>query len=289
MRCFHCLAVVILLTGCSPLSLANAVLVPHEAEVDWDVAYGPLPRQRLDVYRPPDPLQPARPIVVFFYGGGWDSGERGDYRFVGEALSAAGFVAVVPDYRLYPQVRFPAFVQDGAAAVAWARANAAAYGGDPRRLVLAGHSAGAHIAALLATVPRWRESRGLSLEAVRGVVGLAGPYAFHPQRYPGTKDIFAGLDDEDLARPIAQVGPASRPMVLLHGLADRTVQPRNSLEMAEALRANGVAAQVETYEGVGHVGLLLGFYPLLPSRAPVTQAVRDAVQRLSAPAGEAGG
>ncbi|WP_254606600.1 alpha/beta hydrolase, partial [Sphingomonas bacterium] len=160
--------------ACSPLRTFDAV-VPKDGGVRLVVrgaAFGPDPRQRLDVYAPKD--TPAngrsRPVIVFFYGGSWSSGTRAGYSFVGRALAARGFVVAIPDYRLVPQVRFPAFLRDNAAAVRWVRGHIAASGGDPDRLVLAGHSAGAYDAAMLALDPRWL---GADRAAVRGWAGLA--------------------------------------------------------------------------------------------------------------------
>ena len=134
--------------GCSPAVVLNA-LAPDGLAREAGLAYGEGPSRRLDVYAPPAAGGP-RPVVVFFYGGSWQNGKREDYRFAGAALAAEGFVAMVPDYRKYPEVRFPGFVEDGASAVAWARREAARFGGDPSKLWVMGHSAGAHIAALLA-------------------------------------------------------------------------------------------------------------------------------------------
>jgi acetyl esterase/lipase len=107
------------MSSCAPASLLNA-LVPSGTYILSDgIPYGEGPRRRLDVYRPGEAGPGPRPVVVFFYGGSWQNGNRADYRFVGEALAAMGFVAVLPDYRLHPDGLFPGFVEDGAAAVRW--------------------------------------------------------------------------------------------------------------------------------------------------------------------------
>jgi acetyl esterase/lipase len=265
--------------GCSPLGVLNAALVRSNAEVETGIAYGGQDRQMLDLYRPATPGTAPAPVVVFFYGGSWTSGERRDYRFVGQALAAEGIVAIVPDYRLSPAVAFPTFVEDGAAAVAWAAANAARYGGDPDRIVVVGHSAGAYIAALLATDPSYLAAQGLPLTRIRGMVGEAGPYSFHPLSWVPTRDVFAGLTEEDKARPIAQVGPQARPMVLLHGAADDTVKPSNTTEMADRLHAAGVPVETRLYPGLGHIGLLLTFYPAFRGKAPAFQDLVAAVKQ----------
>ena len=167
--------------GWSPVALLNTVdrLYPDRGDKARrsaeGVRFGPHARHHLDVWVPSHPTSAKLPVVVFFYGGGWVAGERGDYAFAGRAFASNGFVAVVPDYRLVPGVRFPAFVKDGALAVKWARDHAAEYGGDPERLTLSGHSAGAYIAAMLALDPRFLRNAGIDPKAVRAAALLAGP------------------------------------------------------------------------------------------------------------------
>src|SRR5687767_4233845 len=147
-------------SGCSRFDLLNAMVPTGGYVRTRDVAYGTLPRQKLDVYRPRGATS-LSPLVVFFYGGDWQTGSKRDYRFVTQALASRGFVAVMPDYRLYPEAVFPAFVEDGALAVRWARNHAALIGGDGRRIHLMGHSAGAHIAALLTLDEHYLRDVGL--------------------------------------------------------------------------------------------------------------------------------
>jgi acetyl esterase/lipase len=252
------LGLVLVLSGCSPLAVLNVGLPKDSYRLTEDVVYGVDPRQRLDVYVPAGAVT-GRPVVVFFYGGSWKSGRRQNYRFMGEALTSRGFVAVVADYRLYPDVRFPAFVGDGAAAVAWVRANIAGYGGNPRKVFLMGHSAGAHIAALLALDERYLAAVGESPKDLSGVIGVAGPYAFDPLQYRTIRPIFAGLTDPDQARPIAFADGAAPPMLLLHGEDDRTVYPANSLALAHRLKQAGNGATVIAYPDLGHIAILLAF------------------------------
>src|SRR5687768_4052949 len=174
----------ITLAGCSPAGLLNGI-----SRVSGDgnsrlavrgAAYGPLPRNKLDVWVPASPPDGPLPVVIFFYGGGWVSGDRGDYGFAGRAFAAQGFVTIVADYRLVPEVRFPAFLQDGALAVKWARDNVARYGGDPGRISLAGHSAGAYQAAMLALDRRYLRAAGVDPAIVRAAALLAAPTDFYP-------------------------------------------------------------------------------------------------------------
>lgn len=244
------------LAACVPAGVVN-VLVPSSGyEVREGLSYGLSPRQALDVYVPAAAPAPA-PVIVFIYGGGWDSGARGYFRFVGEAFARLGYVVVIPDYRLYPEVRFPEFVQDAAGAMHWVRDNIAGMGGDADRLVLMGHSAGAHIAALLATDRRYLEAVDVPPESIRAFVGLAGPYAFNPLEYDSTRPIFATVDDPAEAKPIAFVTGDEPPMLLLHGADDTTVLPKNSIEMTERVNGSGGSARLITYDGVGHIGLIL--------------------------------
>ncbi len=223
-----------------------------------DVAYGPLPRQRLDLYLPHEP-RARRRLVVFVYGGGWDAGSRRTYRFIGHMLAASGFAVAIPDYRLFPEARFPDFIEDTAAAVAWLAANARGHGVGGGRMALVGHAAGAYNAAIVALDPRYLEAAGSSPDVVAGVVGLAGPYAFNPMIYEETRAIFATSEAEpERAQPVRLVRPGAPPMLLGHGAMDQRVLPLNSLRLAEAMRDAGGQATARLYPRQGHVGVLLG-------------------------------
>lgn len=253
--------------ACSPLRAFNAV-VPHDGgiSVKRGIAYGADPRQRLDVYVPTGRASSPRPVIVFFYGGSWNSGVREGYGFAGRALASAGFIVVVPDYRLVPAVRFPAFLEDGAAAVRWVRGNVAAFGGDGGRLVLAGHSAGAYNAAMLALDPRWL---GPDRAAVRGLIGLAGPYDFLPFDQPAAVAAFGQWPRPAETQPVRFVEAGDPPALLLTGADDTIVRPRNSDALAAKLRAVGVPVERKDYAGMGHVGIITALARPFRSRAPV--------------------
>ncbi|HYN38570.1 MAG TPA: alpha/beta hydrolase [Rhodospirillales bacterium] len=250
-----------LLSACSPITALNDLLVPDDGwSAQRDIDYGPDVRQRLDVYTPSGLRTAARtpaPVVVFFYGGSWSGGRRAWYRFVGEAFTRRGYIVVIPDYRVYPEVRFPTFVEDGAAAVAWVRTHAADFGGDPDRVFLMGHSAGAHIAALLVTDRRYLAAQGIDERAVRGMIGLAGPYAFDPSQYASTRPIFASAPEIESTQPVSFVEGGEPPMLLLHGASDRTVFPVNSFALADRIRATGGTVDVIEYRGMGHIRIVL--------------------------------
>jgi acetyl esterase/lipase len=246
-----------LLAGCSASGLVNALLPTGHYARHAALAYGDDARQRLDLYVPNDAAsKPKAPVIVFFYGGRWQGGTRDDYRFIGEALTAEGFIAVIPDYRVYPQVVFPAFVDDGAAAVRWTIDHIADYGGDPDRIILMGHSAGAHLAMLLALDRSYLSSAGVAPGHIRGVVGLAGPYDFLPLTDPELKPVFGPEDRLAATQPINFVSATEPPLLLLHGLADTTVSPRNSEHLAAAARAKQAQATLIEYPDYGHVGIL---------------------------------
>ena len=255
-------------SACSPLRTFDA-LVPKDrgaALVARDRVFTEGPRGRLDLYaptvRPPRPL----PVIVFFYGGSWNSGIKEGYGFVGRALAAQGFLVAVPDYRLVPEIRYPAFLEDGAAAVQWVRANARSFGGDPDRIVLAGHSAGAYNAAMLALDPRWL---GPDRTAVRGMVGLAGPYSFLPLDTAVTRAAFAGVPDLPSTQPIRHAHGDDPPALLLAGAEDDLVDPRQGGNLAQALNDAGAEAEARVYPGIGHVGILTAIARPLRGKAPV--------------------
>ena len=278
-RLVMALALSLVLPACSPLALVNA-LVPRDGyQRETDVTYGPEPRHRLDVYRPV-PAAESKTVVVFLYGGGWKKGERSHYRFVGEAFAARGYTVVIPDYRIYPKARFPDFVEDAAAAVGWVRRNIAAHGANPNRIVLVGHSAGAHIAALVTLDRRYLEAAGVPEGTIVGWAGLAGPYTFNPTTYPSTKAIFETAARVQDTRPVDFVHAEAPPALLLHGTDDDTVRPENSEGLARSLEAAGVSVRYVPLTDVGHIGILLALAKPFQSRAPVVDEITEFLERL---------
>ncbi len=260
-----------LLAACSPAGLLNVTVASGGVEVVRDVAFGPGPRDRMDIYRPPSAKDGAKggaPLVVFLYGGNWRTGERGIYPFVALPLARRGAVVAVPDYRLFPEVEFPDFLRDNARAVAWAMAHAAEWGADPARTVLVGHSAGAYNAAMLTLDPRWLAEAGSDRARLAGTVGLAGPYDFLPIT-GNTLPVFAAAGAGPETQPITYVDGRNPPMLLLTGADDETVQPRNTASLAARIRARGGQVDARTYPGLGHVGIIIAFAPLFQDRAPV--------------------
>lgn len=261
-----------LLPGCSPLRLINDLAPTDTYRRAADIAYGPHPRQRLDVYTP-SAGGPAAPVVVFFYGGAWRSGSRSDYLFVGEALASRGCVAVIADYRLYPGVRFPDFVDDSAAAVAWAQAHASAHGGDPARLFVMGHSAGAYNAAMVAFDPRYLQRVTAAGPVIAGFVGLAGPYDFLPLQGSLLRAIFGWPDTPPDTQPIRFVTAAAPPALLLTAEHDSVVNPGNSARLAARMRTAGRPVREVGYAHLDHRTLVGALAAPLRDLAPVLDEV----------------
>jgi len=220
-----------------------------------DLAYGPEPRQTLDLYIP-DGLTAPAPVLLFFYGGSWQSGTKAVYRAFGQAFAGEGIVTAVADYRLYPKVKYPAFLEDGALAFRFLREQVRAQGGDPDRLFVCGHSAGAYIAAMLAVNARYLGAVGETPSSMRGAIGIAGPYDFLPLHDPVLIDIFGG-DRVMATQPIKYVAPGAPPMLLTHGTKDATVGAGNSRRFAKRLSDAGNAVELIEYEGIGHLGIVL--------------------------------
>ena len=248
------LLTVLLSAGCQRAYFA--ALNVGRAEATRTAAYGPEPMQRLDLYRPV--TDKAAPVVVFLYGGRWQGGRRADYAFVGDALAARGVLTIIADYRQYPAVRFPTFVEDAALALRWSRDHASEYGGDPQRLFVAGHSAGAHIAAMLATDAHYLLHAGMQPRELRGVVGIAGPYDFLPLTDVDLQTIFGPESRWPESQPVNFVDGDEPPFLLLHGDDDILVWPRNSQRLSARLRAAGIAVVHKTYPDLGHVRILGG-------------------------------
>jgi len=276
------LAVGALMAGCSSLvfGVANLPALSGYFVRHADLAYGPLERQSLDVYAPSGARD--APVIVFWYGGAWVKGSKEDYRFVGAALANAGYVTVLADYRLYPATKFPQFLQDAALAVKWAGDHAHEYGGDPGRLFLAGHSAGAHMAAMLAVQSRWLEEVGTDPGAICGLIGLSGPYALEPNT-DELNAIFAAPWRPADWQPAALVTARSPPALLLHGAADDVVGAVQAEKFAATLRAAGVLVDLEIYPGRGHADTVAALSAPGRGRAPVLDAIVRFVSARSGP------
>lgn len=269
-----------MLQGCSPLLLINGWVPSSTYSAKTGISYGLNARHKLDIYRPVN-VPASAPVVVFFYGGNWDSGDRADYLFAGEALAAKGYVAVVPDYRLYPEVRFPDFLADSALAVRWVFEHIAEFGGEPQRVFLMGHSAGAYNAAMLALNPVYLSAVGVDSRRVRGLIGLAGPYDFLPLTGPITRAVLGYPNTPITTQPIHFASPAAPPALLVTSERDDVVNPGNSSRLAARLRQHGVTAQVVVYPTLGHRTLLGALAAPLRALGPVLDDVAAFINALS--------
>jgi acetyl esterase/lipase len=272
--------VVLALAACSPLTAINALSPGSASERTADLSYGEGPRRMLDVYRPKNAGNAKAPVVVFFYGGNWVSGDRADYAFVGRALASRGIVAVVADYRLYPEVSYPNFLDDAAQAVAWAAKQAGRYGGDPKRLYVMGHSSGAYNAAMVALDPRWLKKQGMSPADLRGWIGLAGPYDFLPVQNATTKPVFHFPDTPPESQPVRHVSAVSPPALLIAARSDKLVDPqRNTGGLAAKLRASHIEVREIYYDKVSHTTLIGSIAAPLRWLAPTLDDVAAFVLR----------
>ena len=272
-----------LLTACSAVDVLNATVPSDTYRLLADLPYGENTRQKVDVYLPSQQLAEqllpsgGSPMVVFFYGGSWSSGNRADYRFVGEALASRGIGVVVADYRLSPDVRYPVFVQDSALAMRWAFDNAEKYGANPAKIFVMGHSAGAYNAAMLALDKRWLADVNLSPAALAGWIGLAGPYDFLPIGDRKTQVAFEWPNTPPDSQPMVHASSAtgtSPPALLIAPTTDNSVDPqRSTVALARRLKSSGVQVESELYDSVGHVTLIAAMASVLRSRAPVLERV----------------
>jgi len=258
------------LSGCSPLGMLNATVSDDGYSSVINKAYGGKQRQNLDIHIPKQVKKNAD-VVVFFYGGRWQYGSKDEYAFVADALTSKGIITVIADYRLYPRVDWREFVQDGALAYEWVVNNIKYYGGDPQRVFVMGHSAGAHIAAMAAV------DESLLNKATQrpcGLIGLAGPYDFLPIRDEDVKRIYSTASDLKNTQPITFVNKGDPAMLLLHGVDDEAVRPTNSINMAERARQVGSDAKATTYKDTDHIDILISLSSTFRSYSP---ALRDSV------------
>lgn len=268
------------LSACSPLQMINRLTPTNTYKVTQDIRYQHQARGHLDIYAPvpkdgyPEPAG-GYPVVLFIYGGAWDSGSRQEYKFVGEALAARGLVVVIPNYRLYPQVRYPAFLRDNARAVAWTYQHIATFGGNIRDFYIMGHSAGGYNAAMLVMDPRWLQAVGLKPDIFSGWIGLAGPYNFYPITYKPVRPIFFYPDYPPNSMPVDFANNADIPRTFLGAAVhDNLVNPKVNTEvLAAMLKKAGVAVELKMYRGVNHETLIGAFAKPLRWMAPVLDDV----------------
>lgn len=267
--------------GCSSVELLNATIPVGEYACTVDIAYGETLRQKLDVYRPVSGISPSR-VIVFFYGGDWQFGSKQDYQFAAQALTSRGFVVVIPDYSLYPEAVFPVFVEDGAQAVRWTHDHIADFGGDPQRIFLMGHSAGAHIAAMLALDEHYLEAAGLEGRPIKAAALLSGPYGFIPT---GTRRLIFNMSatqelPDPATQPMTFVDGTDPPLLLIQGLQDTTVNPSNTRLLAAQIHERQGQVQTKYYENRGHVSVVLSLAYRFRWLAPTLDDVSQFFERI---------
>jgi acetyl esterase/lipase len=262
-RSFGIIAVLSLLTGCSRPGLLAANLLAgfDDYHVYENVSYGPEKQNVMDVYVPESgkiSAQSAKlPVIVFFYGGCWGGCEtltKEHYAFVAQALTAKGYLVVIPDYRRYPDVKFPQIIDDAAQTVEWVKKNIGRYGGDSRRLFLMGHSAGAQMAALLTLNERYLLPDTWS--SLRGFVGLAGPYDFLPFTDEYERVVFGPEKNYPASQPVNFVSGNEPALLLLYGNDDDTVRAFNTESLTKKVKQAGGCVETHYYDGLDHAGLI---------------------------------
>lgn len=267
----------LLTTACAQAGLfaANAPASFGNVKIINDVAFGSQSWEKADIYVPSNSGSNQHDVVVFYYGGRWETGKKEDYRFVGSALAKKGFIVVIPDYRKYPQVKFPGFVEDAAKATSWAYDHIAEYGGRTDRINIAGHSAGAHIAALLVADPRYLNALGKKRDdVIHSFVGLAGPYDFTPSE-DDLRDMFGPPENYPNMQVPTFITGKEPPMLLLYGDADEVVGRFNLDNLQRKIKDKGGAVRSIIYPGVDHVWIIGSLTWFGQSKAPVLQDIVD--------------
>jgi acetyl esterase/lipase len=243
------------------------------------IAYGKDERQKLDVYTPTGKGGGAYPVLVFFHGGAWRDGERDGYGFLGRAFAARGIVTIIADYRKTPKVQFPAFVEDAASTIAWSHNNVAKYHGDPAKLFVMGHSAGAHIMMLAALDRQWLAKERLDPSVIKGVIGLAGPYDFLPLTTNSSKLALGHWPRLEETQPITYARAGAPPMLLLTGDSDTVVKPRNSKRLSDKIKAAGGQAVMKIYPKVDHADIIMAVARPFRKKATVVADVTEFISR----------
>lgn len=262
----------------SPFNLAEAMDAGVKKVAD--IAYADGQRKKLDIYMPEDLKAPV-PVVMFIYGGAWRAGDKFEYEFVGRALAAAGFVTVIADYRLYPEVKYPDFLEDNAQAMRWIQDNISLYDGDPKRFFLAGHSAGAYNAVMLGVDSSFRRDLGVTMP-IRAIAGISGPYNFYPFEYNEVRETFGDAANPEGTQPINLITTETPPILLASGTADPIVRVQNSEALGQKLRSSGVWVTEKYYDGMGHLEPIVAMGAMMRFRMPVLHDVVEFFQTFGA-------
>ncbi|MGH7845960.1 MAG: alpha/beta hydrolase [Candidatus Binatia bacterium] len=221
-----------------------------------DVPYGPSPRQVLDIF--PSAATPA-PVQLFIHGGYWRSGSKDDYSFLASVLAPAGATAVIMEYDLCPSVSVADIVRQTRAAICWTYRHIAEYGGDPAKIYLCGHSAGAHLAAM-ALAHDW-ERDSLPKHIIKGAVLISGVYDLEPVLHIGVKDEIR-LDPETARKNSPALYPplSTAPLFIAVGGDEPAGWRQMSLDFFSLCRGRGIDCRYLEVPGVHHfsISALLG-------------------------------
>lgn len=262
----------------SPFNIAEAM--DQGVKKTADIAYADGQRKKLDIYQPEKADGPA-PVVMFIYGGSWRAGDKFEYEFAGRALAAAGFVTVIADYRLWPEVKYPDFLEDNAQAMRWIEDNIAGYGGDPKRFFLAGHSAGAYNAVMLGLDSSFRREYDVTMP-IRAIAGISGPYNFYPFEYDQVRDTFGPAASPEGTQPVNLVTADAPPIFLASGTTDPIVRVQNSEALARKLREQGIWVTEKYYQGFGHLEPVIALGAMMRFRMPVLNDMVEFFQTFGA-------
>lgn len=276
---FVILALSLLSAACT--SLLNATIPTEGYSVTRDIHYGSHPRQKLDIYVPEQKAN-GSPVIVFFNGGRWENGSKDDYLFLGQALASKGIITVVANYRLYPAISFPVFVEDSASAFVWTHKNISHYGGNPKNIFVMGHSSGAYNAIMIATNPKFIHQAGGNADWLRGSIGLSGPYDFLPFTDDDIKDMFKTAPDVE-TQPITFAHKGMAPMFLATGIDDTDVYPKNSINFAKKSQALGNKVELHLYDNVEHIGIILSLADGFRSKAPLLEDIAAFIAKTTVP------
>ncbi len=248
----------------------SAIGAASNTQATSDISFGDQPWQKLDIY----PQNSTAPVVVFIHGGSWRHGRKDQYFFAADSFHRLGYTVVLPDYVKYPDERasFPSFVEDGAQAIAWVKENISEYKGDPYNIFVAGHSAGAHTALMLASDAQYLNAVGLSEKDLRAVAGIAGPYSFVPDWHV-TKKVFGPPARYPLMDVFNYVDGSEPPTLLLHSKADKQVGQYNQDQLAELMKNAGVDVQTVLYDEISHIDILLKLHPWFADQIHVSKDI----------------
>lgn len=267
-----CVLTISLLSACDERRAAEAIFLGKQFQLARDIPYDTGARHTLDVYRPRDVGDKPVPVLVFLYGGRWQQGTKDDYKLAGDAITRRGYVAVIPEYRLAPKVKFPAWIDDAARALRWVHDSIAHYGGDTAQVFVVGHSAGAHTATVLSLDDHYLLRAGVQPEFVRGYVSMAGPVDT-VWTDPDVQELMGPREGWPGTYPAQLVSSTQHPpLLLLHGVKDKTVLPRNSTELAALIKKFGGQACATLYPSLTHMSIVVAF--MIP-RLPIAKVMDD--------------